>query len=311
MSIDNPEKSNEFKKEDDKKNQENLIVLPETIKNKLDKYEEALADLKILLDMDNEEVKEKIVKAFIEKRLKELEKEATNKKGVLSLVGNCAVGEFIDPETEIKRAYYLDGFHINDPEIYNVLLTTFAKFYKAWNKPQMNVLLGHSIIYALGNYFGNHYSTENSEKRNVNFYSDHSDLDSKTINLSELKGKNFAVCAEKASVAHNYLKFLGIDSHIIFSNNCRLDEETPGNGHAYIILETKKGKFIFDPTNPIVIKNTEDVIISLEPSLYKISDEDYKHLLNRDKQRISVQHSNKIFDNGNYTSEEAKTRFYG
>ncbi len=276
---------------------------------KMDKLEEIMVDLQAIMETEEPEAQKQTTRVFIEKRLEELKKEIPEKQSTLSLIGNKAEGQFIHPETEIKRNWMVDGFNVNDPEIYTVLLESFGKFYKYWNKPNPRSIIGHSIIYALSEYFGNHFSVKNTNARNCEFYKDHTTSDSKTIDLSELKEKNLAVCAEKAAVAHNYLKFLGMDSYIIFSDNCKLGDSN--DGHAYIIFSTKNGKFIFDPTNPILIEDSEGKINSVNPALYKISEEDFNHLLNRDNNQITVQHIDQKLDNGKYIPKEPQARVYG
>ena len=276
---------------------------------KADKAEEMMAGLQDILHIEDVEAQKEAVDNYIGERLKELAKEVPAKQRMLSLVNSRAEGQFIHPETEIKRNLIVDSLRINDPEIYKYLLASFAKFYKSWNKPEVKKTTGHSIIYALGDYFGNYLGTGNTEARNVEFYMDHTTANSEPINLSELKGKKLAVCAEKATVAHNYLKFLGIDSHVIFSNDCKLDESN--NGHAYVVYANKKGRFIFDLSNPVLIEDANGKITGVNPAIYKISEEDYNHLLNRDGQQVTVQHIDQKLDNGKYTSKAPQSRVYG
>ena len=277
--------------------------------DKINKTEEVIQEIQSFLSIENLEMQKEIIQKFIEKRLQQLQKECPEKQKTLSLTGSKAEGQFILPDTEIKRSWIVDGFKINDPEIYNVLLQTFGKFYKHWNNPNLRSITGHAITYSLIDYFGNYISTQNTEAKNREFYSDHTTSDSQTINLKELKGKNLAVCAEKASVAHNYLKFLGVDSHIIFSDNCKLGEAE--EGHAYIIFSTKNGNFIFDPTNPILVEQSDGKINAINPAIYKISEEDYNHLLNRDNYQVTVQHINQKIEDGKYIPQETQNRIYG
>lgn len=309
MSIENPTTLQEQSENPTQKRADELAGNLAEPKEKIEKVEEVMADLQVIMNIEDPEIQQQAMQVFIEKRLKELQKEVPEKQNTLSLVGNRAEGQFIHPETEIKRSWMVDGFKVNDPEIYTVLLENLRKIYKHWNKPNLRQITGHSVIYALSEYFGNHFGTQNTEARNREFYSDHTTADSETINLSELKGKNLAVCAEKATVAHNYLKFLGIDSHVVFSNNCKLGDST--DGHAYVIFATKNGRFIFDPTNPILVEDNEGKINSVNPALYKISEEDYNHLLNRDNHQVAVQHIDQKLDNGKYVPQEPQNRVYG
>ncbi len=271
--------------------------------------EEILADIQDILLIEDVELQEETMNTYIGKRLKELGEEVPEKQKMLSLINSRAEGQFIHPETEIKRSLIVDGLKINDPDIYKYLLESFAKFYKSWNKPQLKSTTGHSVIYALGDYFGNYFGTGHTETRNVEFYMDHSTMDSEAVNLSEIKGKKLAVCAEKATVTHNYLKFLGIDSHVIFSNNCKLGESN--NGHAYVVYSNKKGRFIFDPSNPVLVEDVNGKITGVNPAIYKISEEDYNHLLNRNGQQVTVQHIDQKLDNGKYIPQAPQSRIYG
>ncbi len=237
---------------------------------------EILDNLQEIINIEDSETRKQTIQVFINKRLSELLKNATKETNLLSLRKNEAEGLFIHPKNKIERIPICDGFKINDPEIYTILLKNLEKFYKNSKKQNLKQIVPNSIIYSLGEYFGNYYGTQEAEDKNKEFYLDHTTANSDTINLSELKGKEFAVCAEKASVAHNYLKFLGIDSHIIFSDNCKLGDSN--DGHAYIILKTKKGRFIFDPTNPILIINNKGGLEGIKPASYKISEKDYNHL---------------------------------
>lgn len=281
----------------------------ENISPDINKFESTLNNLQQILDIENSEVQEKALKTFINSRLNELQTETLAQQAPLSLVGNRIEADFINPETDIKRNWLVDSLNLNDPEIYTYLLNSVSNFYKQWNKPNLRNIVGYSIIYALGDYFGNHIATSDTAKNNVEFYLNHTDINSTTINLEELKGKKIAVCAEKATVAHNYLKFLGADSRVIFSNNCRLDDSN--DGHAYIIISSKNGDFIFDPTNSIITTNTENTVTAISPAIYKISNEDYTHLLKRDGEQVKVQHINQKEENGKLTTQTPEARIYG
>jgi len=82
-------------------------------------------------------------------------------------------------------------------------------------------------------------------------------------------------------------------------------------GHAYIIFSTKNGNFIFDPTNPILVEQSDGKINAINPAIYKISEEDYNHLLNRDNYQVTVQHANQKIEDGKYIPQETQNRIYG
>lgn len=277
----------------------------ETVERKTrDTLEETLEDIKRIICIDDSDKRQEEMHAFIIAKLVELKKEHPP-KAPISLWNNKSESGFIHEETEIKRNIIVDAFKINDPEAYNYLLDSFANFYKAWNQPVMRGLIGYSVVYALGNYFGNFYSTQNTERDNREFYMDRSSADSEAIDLKELKGKQIAVCAEKAAVAHNYLKFLAIDSRLIFSDRCEL---TPGSeeAHAYVCFSTAHGHFIFDPTNSVIVKNPEGGVSSVEPALYKITPEQFEVLTQGKGGEVVVVHKDKTWDGQQFILDETK-----
>lgn len=144
MSIENSTIQEEDAERTDNQKQTNELVKNLTDpKENFDKVEEVMADLQVIMSIEDPEIQKKAMQVFIKKRLKELEKEVPEKQNTLSLIGNRTEGKFIHPETEIKRSWTVDGFKVNDPEIYTVLLENFRKFYKHWNNPNLRSITGH------------------------------------------------------------------------------------------------------------------------------------------------------------------------
>lgn len=272
-----------------------------------DTLEETLADIQQIIEIEDEEKRQEEMGRFIKIKLTELQKEHPP-KAPIALWNSKAESGFLHEETEIKRNIIVDPFKVNDPEIYTYLLDSFANFYTAWNRPAMRGVIGYAVIYALGNYFGNFYSSQNTERDSREFYMDRSSSDSEPIDLREFKGKQIAVCAEKASVAHNYLKFLAIDSHLIFSERCKLTTDSE-EAHAYICFSTPNGQFIFDPTNSIIVKNAEGMVNSVEPALYKITPEQFGMLVQRKGGEVTVIHKNKTWDGQQYLFDETERTY--
>ena len=245
---------------------------------------------------------------FAQKRVDELQKSVNEAQSNISILNKKNQSDFILPETQIKRNMIADGFQINDQEVYVALLQSIANIHASWWKPDVKWVFLHAIIYALWKYFWNHFSDSHTERRNVEFYMDHTSMDSDAIHLSELQWQSIAVCAEKASVTHNYLKFLGLDSQLIFSSNCKLWESD--TAHAYIIFSTQKGNFIFDPTNSILHHNENEQITSFSPAVYKISQEDFEHFTAKDGTQVAIEHKNQKIENGKYIPFETQVRVY-
>lgn len=157
---------------------------------------------------------------------------------------------------------------MDDPGIYTELMDTIREFRKksGWDTYPMRQVVTYAIQYAIGRYFGNHTTGPEQESENQQFYMDRSSVDSQPFSISELKKKGIAVCAEKATTAHNMLNFLSFDSKLIFSNNCKLIETDKNSGHAFVVVKSSRGSFIYDPTNPRI-----DGAGALSPALFKLT----------------------------------------
>lgn len=79
-----------------------------------------------------------------------------------------------------------------------------------------------------------------SEPLRIDFY----DTDTKH-SLKELKNTGIAMCSERATLAHNLLKFLGVDSQIIFGTMNNI-------AHCYVTFSPNQDKyFLYDPSNAV------------------------------------------------------------
>lgn len=107
-----------------------------------------------------------------------------------------------------------------------------------------------SIVFeVIDEYFGNF---ENTNKR-LSFYTDEDFIESEDDygKISDLKGKSSAMCVERAALAQNLLKSLGINS--IFKSS-RVTVNGKRDAHAYNLVEYEGKYYIFDSTIP-TIKN--------------------------------------------------------
>ena len=117
------------------------------------------------------------------------------------------------------------------------------------------------IIYDMvTEYFG---SFENSRDRlkyykseDESFYSDEKNK------VSDLKGKNSAMCVERAMVSQNLLKSLGINS--FYKTSIIINNGRPV-GHAFNLIEYNGKFYIFDATIPMHINNRITPIITEIP----------------------------------------------
>ncbi len=220
---------------------------------------------------------------------------------------------FLHPDSGIRRNLLVDPFHIDDPEIYRDLLETFAEFkaIPAWQDKTLREIAPYAILRTIGNYFGNHWGTANTENNNRAFYMDHSGNDSADFHLNEFKGQGFAVCAEKAAVAQNLLSFLGYESELVASTKCRLEspDKDDAGGHMYNVIASGEKHFIFDPTNPILVKKDDDSIYTVAPAFYPINQAEYHKLMSGGQ--VEITHNDGIWDGQQSHKGEDQTRIYG
>lgn len=248
---------------------------------------------------------------FIEKRVAELMK--LSRPTTLSLVNGSVYKGFIHPETRIMRSFIVDAVRINNTEIYKVLLESFRQFKEnpAWQSKSMREIAQHALVRTLGTYFGNYYGAEGVESRNRQFYLDHSGIDSEDIAISEFRGKGMGVCAEKAAVAQNLLTFMGYDSELVMSTNNKLNspDVNDRDGHAYNVISSDRGHFVHDPTNPVIVENTDGSLHTVLPSNYPISEEQYQNLVKGGQ--VEVDHNDLTWDGNVYKKQEDTKRVYG
>lgn len=255
---------------------------------RLDKHKEILNQLQSIFDIKDLELQEKEALLFINKRIEELESEGHEGRVITGLRGKQVENSFISSNDGIFPSHLGAEIKINDPDIYNALLHSLQQV-NLVNKAGDNMDASDAIVFALGNYFGNYYGSEDTTKMHNAFASSSKGV----MDLKDFKGQGLAVCAEKAPVAHNYYKFLGMDSNLILSNLTCQSQKMP---HAYVLLRTEKGKFISDPTNPIIFRDKEMKIVGIRSGQYKISEEEYSQLMSKDNYPVEVIRYNYLID---------------
>lgn len=247
---------------------------------------------------------------FVAERLKALTETSTRKE--ISLLSPAYKG-FVHPESGIRRNFLVDPFHIDDDELYSVLLDTLGEFRESsnWQGKSLREIVPFAVVRAIGKYYGNYWAYNSTEAENQEFYMERSTATSEDISLKELKGKGFAVCAEKASAAQNLLSFLGYDVELIASSNCRL--ESPGQddrgGHMFNVISSESGHYIFDPTNPSLLEDDQGKVVSFLPANYKITNEEYQGLMSGGQ--VEVTHNDGKWDGTQAIKGPDQTRTYG
>lgn len=258
-------------------------VETETLNDVLAQFEQAL---------DSEDS----VQAFLIERISQLE--SSTQPTELSVMTNKYYDQYIHPETRVVRNYMVDPFKVNDPDLYQELVSNLLQFKSTpgWAERSLRNISLPATQHTLGTYFGNAFANENTENNNRAFYTGRTSTESNAIDLADFKGQSIAVCAEKAAAAQNLLKFFGYESEMIFSAKCRLQEEATEEAHVYQILKTEKGSFIYDPANQVFIKDEEGQIISSLPAIYPINETDVEKI--HAGETVTVTHNDQQLVNG-------------
>ncbi len=272
--------------------------------------DQVLGKVDDLLKIEDDAERAKEISEFIDDRLKLLTENSTPQ--TFSVMSKPKRG-FLYPESGIKRSFIVDPFLVDDPEIYKQVIETFKEFRANpdWQGKTLREIAPFAILRTIGNYFGNHWGTENTENNNRVFYMDRSGVDSEDIHMSELKGKKIAVCAEKAAAAQNLLSFLGYDSELIASSKCRLEslEKDDQGGHMYNLITSGDNHLIFDPANPTLLTKDDSSIYMAMPAFYPIDQDDYKRLMSGGQ--VEVTHNDRTWDGQQTHMGPDQKRIYG
>lgn len=145
------------------------------------------------------------------------------------------------------------------------------------------------MINELNNYIMNYFGPCNNNLFDRMQVYDTKDWEA--VSVKELKGKNIAACSERSALAQNILKFLGLESEIVFG---KLNND---ESHAYIIFKPEKSnefRILFDPMNPCFFKDKNN---EYTMGVSIIKNEDYLKLKNGEEINFSYDLVKKLFNN--------------
>jgi hypothetical protein len=188
---------------------------------------------------------------------------ANRLRGGIKLGGYASnTKEFIDEDMKVGLEEGFDPINLsmgNNDEAYVDL------FKKIKSSANVDFDTTMELVYdEVSNYFGNY---DNVDKR-LDYYQEDS-----INNISNLKGKNSAKCTERAMLAQNLLKLIGVDSTLKISQVVVDGKE---DIHAYNLVQDDGKYYIFDSTIPTIgIDNkTTPIITNINKETYdKMSDE--------------------------------------
>lgn len=266
-------------------------------------YVKILAELEQVLAEPEEKQLE-----YIEKRVATLSEAA--KSGEMSHVGRGIHKGFLGLKMEIRRNMIVDPFVMDDNDLYTDLFETIQKFKatNGWKEKTLREIIPIAIQWTLSKYFGNIDAGSNTETQNQEFYLDHTSADSPSISIKELKGKGFAVCAEKGAAAQNLLAFVGLESNLIASSGCRIPAEAKEGAHYYILVNGPKGDAIYDPANPRLIRDKDGKLISYGPAMYPVTKEQSQSLVSGES--ITIEHIDEKMDENGQRIPDKYSRLY-
>lgn len=189
--------------------------------------------------------------------------------------------------------------------------TLLPKIFQLSPKDEFNHMI--DIFNLLQSEINQYYGTTEQENR-LTFYINNgiktNDEDVRICSMSQIKGKGFAKCAEKASLANNVLLMLNnmglFDYQVNYLNALTTMSNGLPEGHAFlefrrININGKITHIVYDVTNPeIVLLNDKEYFY---PAIYSLTDEEYKSFLN------GIPFDNNKFIMANYLQTK-ETRMY-
>ncbi len=148
------------------------------------------------------------------------------------------LGEVVNAKIgDIKDAYELLKFkinNINNPDIYE---------------------LSRVVLEAVDEFFG---GIDNIESR-LDYYYPAEFEESIDNKISNLKGEGAAMCVERAALAQNLLRSLGINS---FYKSSGIIKDNKKEAHSYNLIEYNDNYYIFDTSIPNLIDNQPSPLIA-------------------------------------------------
>ena len=287
-----------------------LISLSDSVETMLGKIDELLQKV---THIDGEEERFAHYRQFVQNRVAEL---SSGIKPYNIHIRRPVYHGFIHPEAEVSRNIMdMMDFKVNDNEAYCVLMDSIRalKNHSDFQDRSLREIVPRAINHAIGTYFGNFFAATKTGIDSEKFYSGFEP----PISLAEFRGKNVALCLEKAALAQNLYSFLGYDTTIIFSDRCviQLGHQQDSDAHAFnIISNLRPGEnmdVLYDPSNPSLIYENGKVrnsSASCIPAIYKLTKEEGERI--KSGGQVEVKHNNFEIKEGSLIPKETVTRVY-
>lgn len=270
-----------------------------------DEYAKTLSEIEKILNTSS-----KNQERFIKKRISYLSQGIEGEKTLHDAMTSSYEG-FLTPQIRISHSGLVDPLIMDDDSLYLEFFKTVQDLRKqeGWKGKSLREIIPYAIQWTISRYFGNTVPGPDTKEQNKEFYENHTTPVSPPVSIGEFKGKNIAVCAEKAAAAQNLLVFVGLKSTLIFSRGCHLPLEATEESHCYNLVHSPRGYMIYDPTNPVLILNTNGELKSYRPAIYPISKEQFDTLTNGGS--VVVEHIDFKEDEDGQLIEVKSNRVYG
>lgn len=207
---------------------------------------------------------------------REAELSQTDRRDSISILQG-GTDTYIAPETAmIMSVMFAKPYYLDDKRAYEAAFPYIRSAYGVLreqlpeNRAYLNAVI-EGVNTGQAMYFG---SIAGDPRQRMMLAADIiSDEDEDIAPLSVAEFKTSAMCMERAGVAHNGLLVFGVASNFeagelgVKSDDGSVDTEA----HAFLTITGTEGKrYIYDPTNPILVKNEDGGVIAIKPALYPL-----------------------------------------
>lgn len=152
------------------------------------------------------------------------------------------------PQTSCRASLFAEPVLFNDPALFGAdfLVRALSRFQDQAASPEiLRGVLPNVALWTQAHYFDSFRSEESVPGERQSVLGNH-DGD---ISLSELRGKRFVACAERAPVNASALAVLGFDVLTVCSE-CNIGGEA--EMHVFNVIAGREKFYLADPTNPVV-----------------------------------------------------------
>jgi hypothetical protein len=219
------------------------------------------------------------VHEFVAARTVELESHGTE-----SSIGHHDGGtdKFIGPDTAMVGSMLMSKpYYMDDPSAYEIPFKNMKQYYDLYktklptDRAYLNAAV-NGVNLGQAQYFESIVGDPGAHRMVMADIIDFDDLDVSTPDNGSIADfKKVAMCQERTAVAHNTLKILGVDSRYETGYVSVMNEDgsEQGEPHGFVtFLNTQGGRVLFDPTNPVLVRNERSEITTISPFHFKIGD---------------------------------------